>query len=134
MGSQCPRLTLLRLDASARSHKALVLPLTLPRFSRLSSFTLWCSTGGGLEDLELEAILAGRGQLQTLAPRRGRGRERSEVLRNCAISEGLFPRWCHKDTAPLEPRRRPHTRNPAATALRTAPGQKKKRLSRCSAR
>ncbi|CAJ1344245.1 unnamed protein product [Effrenium voratum] len=84
IGAQCARLTLLRLDSSARPHKPAVDSLALPAFSRLSSLTLWCPAGG-LNDSELETILSGRTLLQTL------------VLRNCALSEGLFPRWCNKE-------------------------------------
>lgn len=85
IGAQCSCLVLLRLDSSSRSHKAAVDSLALPLFSRLSSLTLWCSAGSGLQDPQLETILSGRTLLQTL------------VLRNCAVSEGLFPRWCNRD-------------------------------------
>ncbi|CAK9036949.1 unnamed protein product [Durusdinium trenchii] len=85
IGANCSRLVLLRLDASSRSHKPVVDSLALPLFSRLNSLSLWCSAGSGLQDGQLETILSGRTLLQTLA------------LRNCAVSEGLFPRWCNRD-------------------------------------
>jgi len=140
IGAKCNQLVLLRLDSSSRSHKPVVDSLALPLFTRLSSLTLWCSSGNGLQDGQLETILSGRTLLQTL------------VLRNCAISEGLFPRWCNRDrdealavrqldqvllttlnrsfadTLRLKPsdlmeslprRRRQHVRNPAAVALRS---------------
>lgn len=85
IGTSCVRLVLLRLDASLRPNSAVVESLALPLFSRLTSLTLWCSNSGiGLQDAELEMFLAGRTLLQTL------------VLRNCALSEGLFPRWCNR--------------------------------------
>lgn len=86
VGAKCVRLSVLRLDSSARSHRAVVAPLAPPYFARLRSLTLWCSAkGGGLLDSELEAILSGRSMLETLS------------LRNCeGLSEGLFPRWCNR--------------------------------------
>mmetsp|Transcript_139848 Transcript_139848/g.256635 ORF Transcript_139848/g.256635 Transcript_139848/m.256635 type:complete len:732 (-) Transcript_139848:45-2240(-) len=87
IGSQCTRLSVLRLDASARaSHCEVVAALELPSFGQLTTLSLWCSTkAGGLLDSELEVILSGRTALESLA------------LRNCeGLSEGLFPRWCNR--------------------------------------
>eukprot|EP00931_Biecheleriopsis_adriatica_P051899 TRINITY_DN30141_c0_g1_i1.p1 TRINITY_DN30141_c0_g1~~TRINITY_DN30141_c0_g1_i1.p1 ORF type:complete len:750 (+),score=124.23 TRINITY_DN30141_c0_g1_i1:94-2343(+) len=85
-GVKCPRLVMLHIDASLRSHRVVVECLAPPLFGRLNSLTLWCSSkGGGLHDAELEMILAGRTKLHSL------------VLRNCeGLSEGLFPRWCNR--------------------------------------
>ncbi|CAE8634779.1 unnamed protein product, partial [Polarella glacialis] len=137
VGAECGRLALLRLDASARSHRAVVNALAPPSFGQLRSLTLWCSAkGGGLQDSELETILSGRTSLQSI------------VLRNCeGLSEGLFPRWCNRgdphekalvsqqldqallsvlggrspdrSEAPEMQRRRQHSRHPAALALRS---------------
>eukprot|EP00929_Paragymnodinium_shiwhaense_P013908 TRINITY_DN121755_c0_g1_i1.p1 TRINITY_DN121755_c0_g1~~TRINITY_DN121755_c0_g1_i1.p1 ORF type:complete len:801 (+),score=186.20 TRINITY_DN121755_c0_g1_i1:158-2560(+) len=86
IGGNCRQLWTLRLDSSARPHRPAVNALKLPSFARLRSLTLWaCAKANGLQDSELETVLGGRTSLQTLA------------LRNCeGISEGLFPRWCHR--------------------------------------
>lgn len=87
IGSQCARLSVLRLDASARaSHCEVVAALEPPSFGQLTTLSLWCSTkAGGLLDSELEVILSGRTALESL------------TLRNCeGLSEGLFPRWCNR--------------------------------------
>lgn len=87
IGSQCFRLSVVRLDASARtSHRAVISALALPSFGQLTSLSLWCSAkAGGLLDSELEVVLSGRTALESLA------------LRNCeGLSEGIFPRWCNR--------------------------------------
>lgn len=84
IGFKCRRLSLLRLDASACQHHALVESLAPPYFGELRSLSLTCcSVAGGLMDSELEKILVGRTMLQTLE------------LRSCGgLSEGLFQSWC----------------------------------------
>jgi len=89
VGAGCQRLHLLRLNASARPHRAIVEALALPNFVRLRSLTLWCcGSAGGLQDSELELLLSGRTALESLTVRNSEG-----------LTEGLFPRWCHRGPA-----------------------------------
>mmetsp|Transcript_33407 Transcript_33407/g.85136 ORF Transcript_33407/g.85136 Transcript_33407/m.85136 type:complete len:782 (+) Transcript_33407:37-2382(+) len=87
VGAECRLLSRLSLDSASRPHRALIAPLAPPSFPRLTSLSLCCSKSGGLLDQELELILGDRVGLETLE------------LRNCeGISEGLFSKWCHRES------------------------------------
>lgn len=86
IGGRCVNLNTLLFDSSSRPHRAVVSALVPPSFPRLRVLTLCCSQkGNGLLDHELEMILTGRQNLESLA------------IRNCAgLSEGLFSKWTNR--------------------------------------